>query len=237
MKTITIAHLYPNEMNIYGDMGNIIALRKRLEWRGYEVVVDQIHDGDEYEFTKADIIFGGGGQDSSQIAVAVDLQRHRQGIIDSVDRGVVVLVVCGLYQLFGNYFRTYTGEEIAGIGVFDMHTIAGDNRMIGNVVCSSDWGELIGFENHSGETVLAQGIKPLGRVKKGDGNNSQDSGEGAVYKNAYGTYLHGSFLPKNPAFTDHLIQLALARKYQIRLLEPLDDEIEGMAREASKLRP
>lgn len=237
MTALTIAHLYPEAMNIYGDTGNVIALVRRLEWRGIEAVVDRVPVGRDYDFTAADIVVGGGGEDRSQLEVADDLQSRAAAIRSAVEAGVVFLVVCGTYQLLGRRFVTHDGHEIPGVGVFDAETRGGPKRMIGNIVLESPWGRLVGFENHSGRTFLGEGQEPLGRVIKGYGNHERAGVEGAVTANAFGTYLHGSLLPKNPAFADELIRRALMRRSGEAHLEVLDDRLEQRAAEAAARRP
>ena len=238
MSDLTIAHLYPYEMNIYGDTGNVIALRRRLEWRGLEARVDLVPVGADYDLAGADIVFGGGGQDRSQLEVADDLQRRRDAVHEAVAAGTVFLTICGTYQLFGRRFLTRDGQEIPGIAVFAMDTIGGRRRMIGNVVVATAWGELVGFENHSGRTLLDPGQAALGRVKKGFGNNETRRGEGAVTANCFGTYLHGSLLPKNPAFADELLLRALRRRHGADFeLARLDDSLERRAAQAASRRP
>jgi len=235
---LVIAHLYPYEMNIYGDTGNVIALRRRLEWRGLGAQVDLVPVGASYDFTGADLVFGGGGQDRSQLQVAEDLQRRSAAIHEAVAAGTVFLTICGTYQLFGRRFLTQDGSEIPGIGVFAMETIGGRKRMIGNVVVATPWGELVGFENHSGRTLLDPGQASLGRVKRGYGNNETRREEGAVTADCFGTYLHGSLLPKNPGFADELLQRALSRRHGLGVvLEPLDDRLEHLAAAAAARRP
>lgn len=234
---ITLTHLYPAELNIYGDWGNIIALRKRLEWRGHEVEYHALNLSEEHDFTQSDIVFGGGGQDKGQIAVADDLQQHQDNIAEAVEKGVVFLAVCGTFQLFGEKFITSTGSELPGIGVFDAETVGSDDRLIGNVVVQTQWGELVGFENHSGKTELRAGQSALGRVVRGHGNNGNDGFEGALKKNVFGTYLHGSLLPKNPDFTDELLIRALRRHDKDIQLDPLDDSLAHKAAEVAKDRP
>lgn len=235
---LTIVHLYPHEMNIYGDNGNIIALRRRLEWRGIEVGVATVAAGQPFDFTDADVVFAGGGQDLSQLEVASDLQRRSAAIHEAVDAGVVFLTVCGTYQLFGHRFVTHDGAEIPGIAVFDMETVASDVRMIGNIVIDTDWGRLVGFENHSGRTLLAPSQPALGTVVKGFGNNDTTSDEGAIVHNAFGTYLHGSLLPKNPALADELLLRALRRRHGSDVsLGPLDDTLERAAAASAMTRP
>jgi CobQ-like glutamine amidotransferase family enzyme len=235
---LVIAHLYPAEMNIYGDTGNVIALRRRLEWRGLEATVDLVGAGQDYDFTSADLVFAGGGQDRSQLVVAEDLQARGPAIREAVAAGVVFLTVCGTYQLFGRRFVTHEGEDIPGIGVFAAETVASNVRMIGNVVVDSPWGRLVGFENHSGRTVLDPGQDPLGTVLKGYGNNDTTKDEGAVVGNCFGTYLHGSLLPKNPALADELLLRALRRRHGDEVtFEPLDDAVEIRAAETAAKRP
>ena len=238
MSDLVIAHLYPYEMNIYGDTGNVIALRRRLEWRGMTARVDPVRVGAPYDFSQADLVFGGGGQDRSQLQVAQDLQERAVAVHTAVAAGTVFLVICGTYQLFGRRFLTQDGREIPGIGVFAMETIGGRKRMIGNVVVATPWGDLVGFENHSGRTLLDPGQAELGRVKKGYGNNETRREEGAVVANCFGTYLHGSLLPKNPAFADELLGRALARRRgEAVALAPLDDGLERAAAAAAARRP
>ncbi len=251
-KKITIFHLYPDAMNLYGDLGNIIAITKRCEWREIETEVVNVHVGDNVDFQKADLIYMGGGQDSGQKIVTSDLVAKEPAIKDAIDEGAAALLICGGFQLFGHYFQTSTGDKIPGIGVFDATTIAGNKRLIGNVVIDishtlTEWenqfrtppsvsghNTLVGFENHSGKTQLSGNTKPLGYVTRGFGNKGDGSYEGAIYKNAYGTYLHGSLLPKNPWFTDHLIQCALYRRYgNVEPLTVLDDTIEVAAHDAA----
>lgn len=237
MSDLTLVHLYPRHMNIYGDAGNLICLRRRLEWRGIEVSVEQVDVGDRSELAAADIVVAGGGEDRAQMEVAADLVARSAEVHDAVDAGVVFLTVCGTYQLFGRRFVTAVGDEIPGIGVFGAETHGGGSRMIGNVVVESPWGRLVGFENHSGRTVLDEGQPSLGTVRRGHGNNDATSDEGAVTGNCFGTYLHGSVLPKNPAFADELIRRAVIRRHPGAVLESLDDTIELAAAESAALRP
>jgi lipid II isoglutaminyl synthase (glutamine-hydrolysing) len=237
MKEIIIGHLYPDEMSIYGDTGNIRAIVQRLEWRGYKAIVEPIRIGEPFDFDEVDILFGGGGQDRGQLLVSEDLQNRAEEICRAVGAGIPTLVICGLYQLFGRGFTTVEGKEMLGIGVFDMLTTGTGERMIGNIVVESPYGRLVGFENHSGRTILGKGQEPLGRVVKGFGNDPKSKREGAVTHNAIGTYLHGPILPKNPALADHLILQALKRKYGIVELEPLDDNLELAAAKLAMTRP
>ncbi len=237
-RTIEICHLYPDLMNLYGDRGNVIALARRAAWHGLTVQLSHVSVGSPVDFRRYDILFIGGGQDREQRIICRDFQEAKgSSLAEAVEDGVVLLAICGGYQLLGEYYQTSTGERLPGIGVLDVYTEAGDGRMIGNVVVESTLaGEprtLVGFENHSGRTYLGPGVQPLGRVKVGGGNNGQDGTEGAVYRNVIGTYLHGSLLPKNPWLTDYLIARALERRYGSAELRTLDDDIELLAHNAA----
>lgn len=232
-------------MNIYGDRGNIITLVKRSKWRDIEVEIKEINLEENPDFELADILFMGGGQDRGQKIITPDLLRLGPKIKKAVEGGIPGLVVCGGYQLFGKYFKTHTGEELYGIKIFDAYTVAGSKRLIGNVIVETQFGKIVGFENHSGKTYLATRdkrqetrnknsmshvTKPLGTIIKGFGNNGKDNLEGAIYKNLIGTYLHGPILPKNPALADWLISTALKRKYGEDIkFEPLSDHEEERA--------
>jgi lipid II isoglutaminyl synthase (glutamine-hydrolysing) len=234
--SLTLAHLYPSQMNIYGDRGNVIALTKRCQWRGLDLRVTEVGPGDRFDPIAVDIVFGGGGQDNGQVVVARDLAERRAGLLEAAEAGVAMLAICGTYQLLGQRFVTATGEELAGIGLFDLETTGGDERLIGNVVVESAFGELVGFENHGGRTHLGTGQEPLGRVVRGHGNNGRSGEEGARRHHVIGTYLHGPVLPKNPALTDALIGWALERR---GLEEPaaLDDTVERAAAATAATRP
>lgn len=235
---LVLAHLYPRRMNIYGDIGNLLALRRRLEWRDLPVRVVTIDEGDRFDFEEADVVVAGGGEDASQLAIAADLVERGPAIHRAVAAGVVFLTVCGTYQLFGRRFVTADGSEIPGIGVFGADTFGGGTRMIGNVVVRSRWGDLVGFENHSGRTRLDPDQQSLGKVRRGNGNDGESGEEGAITHNCLGTYLHGSVLPKNPALADDLIGRALARRggYPGELAS-LDDTMERQAAAAAAERP
>lgn len=237
-KKLTILHLYAKEMNIYGDGGNILTLTQRLRWRGYDAQVVVAGIGDKPDIAAADIIFGGGGQDRGQVAVGQDLQRHAKALRAAAEAGVPMLAICGTYQLFGRGFTTLDGGEIPGIGLFRARTIASHLRMIGNIVIENPaFGRLVGFENHSGRTILEEGQTPFGKVVRGYGNDSRSGYEGAVTNQVYGTYLHGPVLPKNPALADHLLLVALKRRYGVESLEPLDDSLELAAARSAMKRP
>jgi CobQ-like glutamine amidotransferase family enzyme len=214
---LRIAHLYADEMNIYGDRGNILTLTKRAEWRGIPVEVRAIGRGPAPDLSDIDLIFWGGGQDRDQELVFTDAAAHKvRAIRAAIDAGAVVLAVCGGYQLLGEYYVTADGKKLPGLGLVDLRTVPGARRNIGNIVIETstlglDPPTLVGFENHSGKTYLGAGLQPLGRVLRGAGNNGEDGTEGVASGNIFGTYLHGSLLPKNPHFADLLIQRALSR--------------------------
>lgn len=238
MTALTLVHLYPSRMNIYGDTGNVTCLQRRLEWRGIGAVVERVDVGDAADLTAADIVVAGGGEDRAQMEVAADLLARSTAVHEAVAAGVVFLTVCGTYQLFGRRFVTADGQEIPGIGVFGAETRGGGTRMIGNVVADSAWGRLVGFENHSGRTVLDPGQEPLAVVRRGHGNNDTTDDEGALTRNCFGTYLHGSVLPKNPALADALIRRALHQRLGRDVeLAPLDDRVELAAADSAARRP
>ena len=228
---ISIAHLYPKLLNLYGDMGNIITLKKRCRWRGIEVEFEEINIGDKIK--EHDLYFIGGGQDKQQEEVKDELFSHKAELLSQRDDGSVFLGICGGYQLFGHYYQPHGKDKLSGISLMDAYTIAGDKRFIGNVTVKTNFltpNTLVGFENHSGLTYLEGDSKPLGTVVIGNGNNGKDGLEGGRYKNVFGTYLHGSLLPKNPHFADYLIGLALEKRYGEKInLSPLDDKLETEA--------
>lgn len=234
---LRIAHLYPDVMNIYGDRGNVLALRYRCEARGIAVEVTDVTVGDDFDPAAVDIVVIGGGQDREQRRIAEDLAGHGAALRRAVDDGMPVLAVCGGFQLFGREYVGQDGEAMTGIGVFDMetrHAGADVQRCIGDVVLATDEGEVVGFENHGGRTYLRPGQAAFGKVVCGYGNNAEDGQEGARTRNAIGTYLHGSLLPKNPALTDELILAALKRRYgEQATLAPLDDAAEQAAHAAA----
>jgi hypothetical protein len=224
---LEIAFLYHDLMNIYGDRGNIITLVQRCKWRGIEVKVTTLSIGNEIDPAKYDLYFFGGGQDKEQYAVADDLQgKTGQALHQAVNNGAVILSVCGGYQLLGHYYQPDNADKLPGIGIIDAYTVAGSKRFIGNVVIDTEWGTLVAFENHSGLTYLGEKARPLGKTIVGYGNNGKDGYEGAIQGKVYGCYLHGSLLPKNPRFADHLISQALERRYGKVELATLDDTLE-----------
>lgn len=248
-------------MNIYGDNGNIICLRQRCLWRGIEVRVDQVTIGQKINPDKHDIYFFGGGQDQQQVTVSSDLKKNNGKLLKKAAfQNAVIFAVCGGYQLLGHYYQPDKGKALFGVGLLDVITVAGKKRMIGNIVIElsqlssirqaqddpeltegsdvscqmSD--KLIGFENHSGKTYLGKGVKPLGKILAGYGNNGKDKTEGAFARTVFGCYLHGSVLPKNPHFADYLISKALERRYGQIKLKPLDDTIEWQAHKSAIAR-
>ncbi len=236
---LTVGHLYADLMNVYADRGNIISLRRRCEWRGIELAVEAIGLGEPPDrLSGVDLLFIGGGQDREQKMVAADFEAtgKAEAVRQAIADGLPALAVCGGYQLFARYYRPAEGPDLPGIGVFDAVTVhkgANVPRCIGNVVVEWDGSTLVGFENHGGRTYLGSGCRPLGKVVVGFGNNAEDGWEGAVVGSAYGTYLHGSLLPKNPHFADHLIRLALSRRYGSVDLPPLADDLEWQAPDAA----
>ncbi len=235
MKQLVILHLYPNELNTYGDHGNALTLQKRIRWHGLEPKVEHHHPGARLP-SKIDIVIGGGGQDSAQADVQTDILNIGDDLHRLAESGVPMVLICGTYQLFGHRFVTNSGKEVKGIGVFDMETAGGSKRMIGNLMVKSDFGVLLGFENHSGQTLLGAGQAPLGRVRRGNGNNGKDKTEGARTKNVFGTYMHGPFLPNNPFFCDEIIKLAAINSFGEFAPRPINDSLALQARAAARRR-
>jgi len=227
---IKLVHIYPREMSIYGDLGNTRALASRLRWHGYEPVIHQHHPGNDFP-TDAHLVLGGGGQDSGQARVEDDLAHNAEVLRALAADGTPMLMICGMYQLFGNAFITVEGDRLPGIGILDVTTQGNAKRMVGPVVLQTVYGDVVGYENHSGSTQLAPGQQPFGTVRSGMGNNGTDATEGAVTGNVFGSYLHGPLLPANPRFADALIKLAVEHA----LGEPfvpgrIDDGIADQAR-------
>jgi CobQ-like glutamine amidotransferase family enzyme len=234
-RPLRIGHLYPDAMNIYGDIGNIRALQQRARWRDIDVEVVPIEAGPA-DIAGCDILFMGGGQDRDQSRIFRDFTDHKRAdVTRAVDEGTAVLAVCGGYQLLGHAYTDADGNELEGLGILDLRSSAGHDRWIGNVVVDADPSmglqpaTLVGFENHGGRTWLGSGLRPLGRVQVGGGNNGEDGGEGVLAGRLIGTYLHGSLLPKNPGLTDWLLAAGLAHRdgrAEPEPLPPLDDETE-----------
>ncbi|MCA9327707.1 glutamine amidotransferase [Candidatus Saccharibacteria bacterium] len=236
-KILTIMQLYPRDMNIYGDHGNLLTLKRRAEWHGFQTKIIEYNPEDTFP-DEVDIIIGGGGQDSGQDKIQKDLQKIGPKLTKLADEGTPMLVICGLYQLFGKFFKTQDGHVIPGIGLLDIETIAGPERLIGNIVTHSDqFGDIIGYENHSGQTFLGKGVQPLGTVTLGAGNNGQDEFEGARHNNVIGSYLHGSLLPKNPAIADWMIEQAAVKRYGRFTPGTINDQFANQARKYAAKRP
>ena len=239
---IRLVHLYPDLMSVYGDRGNVLTLVRRAEWRGIAVDVHERSLGDALDPDDVDLVFFGGGQDREQAVVSPDfLLQKGEAVRQAVEDGAALLSVCGGYQLLGRSYTTVDGQELPGAGLFDIRSVPGPRRHIGNVLIETHLDDeprtLVGFENHSGRTFLGRGVKPLGRALVGAGNNGEDGTEGAVYKNAVGCYLHGSLLPKNPWLADRLLAAALSHRLQEYVtLDPLDDQLEEQAHRAVEAR-
>jgi CobQ-like glutamine amidotransferase family enzyme len=236
-QTMTILQLYPRDMNIYGDHGNLLVLKRRLQWYGYEPIIVQYNVGDTLPKT-VDIIIGGGGQDSGQEIIHADLLRIGPQLKKWADEDIPMLMVCGLYQLFGNFFKTSKQKTLKGIGILNVETYGTNERLIGNIVTASEeFGDIIGYENHSGHTFLGENAQAFARTLKGAGNNSKDANEGARYKNVIGTYLHGSILPKNPQLADFFIRTAVTKRYGDFSTDIIDDLFVDLARAVALDRP
>lgn len=234
---VTVLQLYPNDMNIYGDHGNLLVLQRRLEWYGYEPRIVAYNQGDTLP-KDVDIIVGGGGQDSGQERIHEDLLKIGPQLKKWADEEVPMLLVCGLYQLFGNFFKTSAEKTLTGIGILDVETHGTNERLIGNIITETEeFGQIIGYENHSGQTFLGKNTRPFATTIKGAGNNSKDGHEGARYKNVIGTYLHGSILPKNPKLADFMIHTAVMKKYGEFSTDLIDDLFVDLARGVAKERP
>lgn len=230
---LKICHLYPDVLNLYGDGGNVICIRQRLQWRGIDAVVDRCCIGDSLRAADYDIFFIGGGQDFEQEVLLQDLGGGKAEEIKAAVRdGKTFLAICGGYQMLGNYYRTWDGVQCDFIGAIDVETIGQKERMIGNYVFTCDELDgqtVVGFENHSGRTYLGSGVRPIGRVLAGNGNNGEDHMEGARVNNLFATYSHGCLLPKNPALADYILKTALEAKFGTVSLAPLDDSLENSA--------
>jgi CobQ-like glutamine amidotransferase family enzyme len=241
-RKIVVGHLYPEYLNIYADRGNMAVLERRAAWRGIGFDYRTIGLGEEANPDEHDLYYVGGGQDREQALVAPDLATKGESLHEAVAGGTAFLAVCGGYQLLGRFYRGRSGAELPGIGLLPHHTVAGERRMIGDVLleCELEPGHrrtLAGFENHAGRTYLDEGAAPLGRVVAGFGNNGEDGVEGSRVGNALGTYLHGPLLPRNPWLADWLIAKALARRLgDAPDLEPLPDDFESSAQRVSAER-
>ena len=239
---VVIGHLYPDYLNIYADRGNIAVFERRAAWRGIELEVEEIGPEDEVRAGAYDLLYIGGGQDREQALIAPDLAAKGESVKAAMEAGAALLAVCGGYQLFGQFYRDRSGAELPGVGLFPLHTVAGERRMIGDVLleCELEPGvrrTLAGFENHAGRTYLEEGAEPLGRVVAGFGNDGESGLEGCRVGRALGTYLHGPLLPRNPWLADWLLAQALAhRQGEAPSLEELPDELEAEAHAVSSGR-
>lgn len=238
-QNLTIGWLYPELMSTYGDRGNIIVLQRRCEWRGIKVEIIALDlRFENNDLKRCDLLFMGGAQDKQQQIVAEDLIKKRSELKKMIEDGIPGLYVCGAYQFLGRYYKEADGKTIKGLEILDLYTEnPGKERLIGNVVIESkimnQESRVVGFENHGGRTYLGKNTNPFGKVIKGFGNNGEDKTEGAVYKNTFGTYLHGPILPKNPELADLLIKLALEKKYDFPInLSSLGNSLENQARNA-----
>jgi len=231
--SLNIFNLYPNHLNLYGDRGNVIAVKQRAQWQGIDIIVTNIEPGEHWSLDSCDLLLMGGGEDSSQLFLAADLQKRKSDLQRLIEKGMPLLAICGSYQLLGHYYTAINNENIPGLGIIDLHTLAKPGRLIGNISISCPlWlpeRMLVGFENHAGRTYLGPALKPLGKVIKGHGNNGSDSTEGVIYHNLIGSYMHGPLLPKNPWLTDYLLEKALAYRKISYNLPVLDDTLETAA--------
>ncbi len=236
-RPLTLVHLYPREMNIYGDTGNVVVLRRRLQWRGLDARIVAVSVGDPLP-GDTDILLGGGGQDAAQGDIGTDFASRGSELRAMADDGVVMLAICGSYQMLGHAFLTQEGRRIDGVGVLDVITEGQATRLIGNnYVDTPAAGRLVGYENHSGLTELGPGVRALGTTQSGRGNNGRDRTEGAVRDNVIGTYLHGPVLAKSPRFADDLLSRAFTRRGLPSELDPLDDGLAERAARVAVARP
>ena len=232
MSVIRVGHLYPDYLNIYADRGNIAVFARRAAWRGHSLEVDAIGMDDPIVPGDHDLYYVGGGQDREQYLVAENLAAKAEPLVEAVvGGGAALLAVCGGYQLLGRGYKGFHGEDMPGVGLLPLDTVAGETRMIGDVLLESDLGPIAGFENHAGRTRLDEGAEPLGRVISGFGNDGESGYEGCRLGRAIGTYLHGPLLPRNPRLADWLLAQALAHRSggEPPELEPLPDELEAKA--------
>lgn len=230
---LNICHLYPDLLNVYGDVGNILVLKHRAEERGIKVNIVNVSLNDKFNKNEIDIVFFGGGQDYEQSIVSEDLKTNKEEVLRQyIEEEKVLLAICGGYQLLGKHYISPNGEKLQGLGILDIYTEGGEKRLIGNtVIYNEDFDETyVGFENHSGRTFI-NGLKPLGKCIHGYGNNGEDGYEGCIYKNTFCTYFHGSLLSKNPELADRFLKIALEKKYGSVELNKLDDTFELKAKE------
>ncbi|HKZ35914.1 MAG TPA: glutamine amidotransferase [Patescibacteria group bacterium] len=233
---LTLAYLYPKLLNIYGDRGNVLALKYRCQKRGIKLSVKEIEAGQPLKQGSFDLLFAGGGQDQQQVIASLDLQKKKKVLQVAAQAGIPMLTICGSYQLFGDYFKPFKGPKLKGISLLPLYTVASKARKIGNLLVKTDLGQLVGFENHSGNTWLKDKSAAFGVTIIGHGNNGHDRTEGARIGNVFGCYLHGSLLPKNPHLADFLLKQALKLKYGSVKLKPLNDRLERQAHLAAVTR-
>ncbi len=236
--TLRICHLYPALLSVAGDRGNLFSVQRRCEWRGLRTEVTEITQGQTTDFAEYDLILFHGGQDKEMDVAARDLEGKVASLREAAESDVVFLAVCAGFQLLGHYYQPFKGPRLEGVGVVDMYTEGGDTRFMNHIAVECDFNgtkrTLVGFENHSGRTYLGPKAQPLGHVLAGSGNNGEDGGEGARYRQVYGTYLHGPVLPKNPWLTDHLILQGLRHRYgNVAPLPPLRDGAEDRAHDVA----
>jgi hypothetical protein len=234
MNNFRIAHMYPDLLNLYGDRGNLLCLKKRIEWYGHRCEIVRVNLNENIDFKNIDLFFMGGGSDREQSLVYNDLLKKADILHREIDAGLPCLCICGAYQLLGRYYRSYDGTTMQGLGFFNLYTAGQKGRLIGNILIENRAGTVVGFENHGGRTYLEDpNLEPFGRVVKGFGNNGEDKSEGIWYKNLIGTYLHGPLLPKNPGIADYFIK-TMARRQGLELANGLNDNIENTAHEQVK---
>ena len=236
---LKICHLYPDVLNLYGDRGNILCMEQRLRWRGIGVQTTPVPIGTPLRATDFDLFFIGGGQDFEQEVLLADLAGEKTAEIKAaIADEKPFLAICGGYQMLGEYYKTWDGQQCDFTGALDLYTVGSKQRMIGNYMftCDELGCTVVGFENHSGKTYLGDGVKPIGKVLAGYGNNGEDGFEGARYKNVFATYSHGCLLPKNPQIADFVLKTALERKYGAMELKPLDNTLETAAHDYMQKR-
>ena len=230
--------MYPKEMNLYGDTGNVRVLQKRLEWRGIPFRTVHVSIGEPLP-PRVDLLVGGGGQDASQGEIEADFMRRQKDISTLVESGTAMLMICGMYQMMGRRFVTVEGKEIKGLEILPVETIAKEGRIIGNITVSSPFvsKDVVGYENHSGRTYLDSGAHAFGNIVSGIGNNDTATVEGCVLNSVVGTYMHGPVLSKNPELADFFIVRALSHAGLDTEMVELDDTIEETARTFASNRP
>ncbi len=236
---LRICHLYPDVLNLYGDVGNLIAMEKRLQWRGIGCSLTPVGMGEKADFDDFDLIFIGSGREDEQKTLAADLIENKaEALRSAAEKGTAILAIGGGMELLGKYIELSDGSRIEGAAVLDMHTVGSQHRRTGNYMFSTPFGEVVAFENHSGSTYLSEALEPLGTVEVGYGNNGEGS-EGVRYKNVFGSYGHGSLLPKNPALCDAILKAALSLRYGEVELMQLDDSSEQTAHDymVKRLKP